>query len=151
MGAIYSDTKRAEVLASLKSHGGNIGRTAREHQIPESTVRLWRDGDVKRLHTPEATELCARKEEELSDLWERVTRQSLGFVLGDMGELSMYKEGYSGVVRAAAIGTDKLQLLQGKPTSINETQTLTDDLRRERLNRLADKATERLIGADRSD
>ncbi len=39
----YTDTERAQALAVLDANHGNVARTARETQIPRSTIHLWRD------------------------------------------------------------------------------------------------------------
>jgi transposase-like protein len=39
----YTDIERAQALAVLDANHGNVARTARETQIPRSTIHLWRD------------------------------------------------------------------------------------------------------------
>ena len=39
----YPDSVRAKTLAALEFNGGNVQKTAREANIPRSTVHFWRD------------------------------------------------------------------------------------------------------------
>jgi len=41
--ATYSDEDRARAYVVLTANDGNVKRTAREAQIPENTLRRWRD------------------------------------------------------------------------------------------------------------
>ena len=145
MGAIYSDTKRAQTLAILVSNGGNIAATSRDADVPETTVRHWRDGEIKRLETPEAAELGAQKVEELDELWDRFARKTLGFALGDMGELKLNDATWSQIATAAGIATDKRALLRGQPTNI--TESVGDAERKARLQAVADRVASELLGS----
>lgn len=44
---IRSATCREEALAALAAHGGNVSKTARELEIPATTLRRWRNERIK--------------------------------------------------------------------------------------------------------
>jgi transposase-like protein len=81
----YGSDDIANVYVSLTTNGGNIKATARETNVPESTVRRWRDEwersgvpqEVQELATKEAEDFAARAER-VRDLalveWERLVR-----------------------------------------------------------------------------
>lgn len=123
----YTDDDRATALAVLDSNAGNLSRTSRETGISVSTLRDWRDG----AH-PGLAELRNEKREALSEIWDRVARAYLERalspqVLGDTNGQS--------AITAAAIATDKLQLLEGKPTEVTEVRG--SDAKRELADRIA--------------
>jgi transposase-like protein len=110
--ASYSDELKAETLAILDANNGNVRKTARQSGIPQSTIRDWRDG---RGVTDSVTEIRAHKKGELSDL----IRDELEAIFGAMNtkrEAANYRE----LATAAGILIDKMQLLDGDPTSIEQ-------------------------------
>lgn len=107
----YTDDDRATALAVLQSNGGNLSRTARETGISQSTIRGWRDDPH-----PDLAELRDQKRETLSELWENIAR---AYIARALDAAAVKDTGAQSAVTVAAIATDKLQLLQGKPTEIN--------------------------------
>ena len=107
----YTDDDRATALAVLDSNNGNLSRTSKETGISISTLRNWRDDPH-----PDLAELGNQKRAALSDLWEEVARTYIGRALN---EAAVKDTGAQSAITVAAIATDKLQLLQGKPTEIN--------------------------------
>jgi transposase-like protein len=103
----YTDEFRQESLALLDGNGGNIKRTARQLDIPESTLRYWRD--------QEGADFRAQKKGELSE----IIREELRAIFAEM-EIKRKDASYRELATAAGILTDKMQLLDGDPTSINQ-------------------------------
>ncbi|HEX7002181.1 MAG TPA: transposase [Trueperaceae bacterium] len=108
----YTDNDRATALAVLDSNGGNIARTARETGISQSTLRDWRDDPH-----PDTAELRDQKRAALSDLWEEVAR---AYIARALDHAAVNDTTAQSAVTVAAIATDKLQLLLGKPTEISK-------------------------------
>jgi hypothetical protein len=116
----------ARALLTLESNGGNMKRTARETGIPLTTIRNWRDGggvsdDVAIIGNEKRPELLERMMTELHAVM-------------DLMPDKRPDADYNALVRAAGILTDKVQLLQGKPT---ERIVLTHELSDEDLERIA--------------
>ncbi len=113
-------------MVVLDSNGGNLHATARDTGLPQSTIQSWRDREIEI-----DPELRIQKKEELIVLFDRVARAYLERALAEA-----CIEGTKGkdAVTAAAIATDKRQLLSGQPTSITETSPteLKDYLKRMR-------------------
>lgn len=123
----YTDDDRATTLAVLQSNGGNLTRTAEETGISISTIRNWRDNPH-----PGLAELGNEKREALSEIWDRVARAYLERALNPS---VLNETGGQSAITAAAIATDKLQLLEGKPTEVTEVRG--SDAKRELADRIA--------------
>lgn len=123
----YTDDDRATALAVLDSNAGNLSRTARETGVPASTIKRWADDRADDL-----TELRDQKKEALSEVWDKVARAYLARAL----DPAVLKDtGGQSAITAAAIATDKLQLLEGKPTEVTEVRS--SDAKRELADRIA--------------
>lgn len=105
----YSLDIKAQAIALLKANDGNVGRTARELNIPDDTVRYW-------LNNPSLAEIHTQKRLELSDLAES-NAYKLGLSINslDLSDVSLSQQ-----ATAFGIMVDKMQLLRGQPTSISE-------------------------------
>jgi transposase-like protein len=101
----YTDAEKASALALLQANAGNVTRTCRDLGIPAATLRDWRDGEGVNHAVAEIRE---GKIEEL-DTKEVISRAS----------------GKDAVI-AAATATDKMRLLQNKPTAINSNDLRID-------------------------
>lgn len=125
----YSEADKAAALALLDSNGGNVKATAAQLSMPRATLATWARGEhinrdvVNKYH---------EKKEELADIWDQVARAYLARALDESAV-----QGSNGqtAVTSAAIATDKLQLLQGKPTEVTEVRG--SDAKRELAERLA--------------
>ena len=111
----YSDTQRGEVLAILDSNGGNQNLTAKQTNVPRSTIQQWQSG----LVSDEVPKIRQEKKAELSDLFENVART---YLENSVDPLTVMKTGGQQSVTAAGIAIDKMLLLRGQPTSIVQTQ-----------------------------
>lgn len=103
----YSDETRAAALAVLKANGGNVARTARETDVPEATLREWRQAPDRAA----PTEVRAQKEADLADLYEaeiRAVFEAAGMKRGDAS--------WSALMVGLGILTEKHQLVRGEPT-----------------------------------
>jgi transposase-like protein len=107
----YSDDDRANALAALAANGGNIDRTARQLGVPRATLQSWAKGS----RHPEAAEDAAQKKGPLADSIEDLARKVLAG-MEDKIEGARFNEAAVGF----GILVDKMQLLRGKPTSIDK-------------------------------
>ncbi len=110
----YSDVQRGEVLAILDSNGGNQNLTAKQTNIPRSTIQQWQSG----LVSEDVPKIRQEKKAELSDLFENVART---YLENAVDPLTVMKTGGQQSVTAAGIAIDKMLLLRGQPTSFVQT------------------------------
>jgi transposase-like protein len=129
MVANYSDVQKANALAALAANGGNVNRTARELGIPWSTLKGWCRPDS----APGVAELREEQKRDLPAKLQEVAWKLAGAIEGKIDAASLQHTAV-----ALGIVIDKLQLLQGKPTSITDDRTATDaELDRELATALA--------------
>lgn len=115
----YDDKHRAAVRAALLAYDGNIKRTARETNIPVSTVRGWKtEWEVNGF----PDELEAVLEEVSEDIVEAFTRVRDKALLEL--ERVVERQELKGRELVVAIGmlTDKIRLYQGQATSRSESK-----------------------------
>ena len=130
----YSDKFRAAAVVMLEAEGypgsdGALTRVAGHLDVPLSTLRGWFTAE----HNPPPTELRNEKKSELRDLLETELREAVRAMANARPEAS-----YRDLGTVAAIFTDKVQLLDGKPTErVEESVTVHDS--RERLAQLIDR------------
>lgn len=101
----YTDEEQAEALAMLESNGGNVFATARELDIPETTIRQWKYGTCR----PVPAELRERKKLQLAQSCDKLARKMLRQAnrkVKDMG-------GRDAVISAAVL-IDKAAFLRGE-------------------------------------
>jgi transposase-like protein len=127
----YTPEQRAACLAALAANGGNLAKTARQCGVPRMTLLDWtRDAEGRVTERPspppsppktpvalEAQELLPAATQALADATEEKARQLLGGltpekIKGMPGEKLMV---------AFGIAVDKMRLLRGEATSINES------------------------------
>lgn len=107
----YSDEERAAALAALAANGGNVGRTARELGIAETTVRHWATGD----RHPEAAQMGERKKQDMATALEGVAWKLLRSLPKKVAKAPLNQ-----AATAMGIAIDKARLLRGEPTQIDE-------------------------------
>jgi hypothetical protein len=107
----YTDNDRSAALAALAANAGNLSRTARQMDIPRSTLSQWAGGS----RHPEALAMSSGIKEDLAQLLEDLARALLSVTRQSMSGLSADR-----AMVCAAIALDKMLLLRGKPTAINE-------------------------------
>lgn len=113
----YSDKERANALAVLDSCGGNISEASRTTGVPRMTLQDWSGSAVHE----DVTELRQEKKRDLGEAIEAEVYAILGILPEKRSEAS-----FKDLSTAAGIFFDKLQLLKGEPTVINQEQTLSD-------------------------
>lgn len=134
----YTSDDRAAGIAALQSNGGNLRRTARETGISDATLRRWRDETDARKDAA----LDARLPEARATLSDRL-RQFVDAAL-TVAPGKLHDANLRDVFTSVGIAIDKLQLLDGKPTSIDEVRdALPDDERAARVAALLDRARAR--------
>jgi hypothetical protein len=132
----YSDDERAEALAVLDANGGNLSRTAREVGVPRKTLAQWVTGRA----ALRVADLRQRKKGLLADALEDFGWQVIEALAGRVEQGNLVQ-----LATTLGIAVDKMQLLRGKPTSINN-DGLTDVERVVRIAALADAARARRDG-----
>ena len=111
----YSDNFKAESLAALQANGGNILRTSREMNVPESTLRSWKNGSGTRAM---AADLRDQKRTELADRLTDIAWNIVNSINdGDISKANL-------VQKSTAFGIlfDKTRLLSNEATQINEVR-----------------------------
>lgn len=112
----YSEDDKAAALAFLDAHDGNTFKAALALDIPETTLRTWKDG--MGVHPNIAIKREVKKAE-LADLFEHAARLYLGRAVDENAiNESTGKE----AMTAAAIAVDKMRLLRDQATSIQQKQ-----------------------------
>jgi hypothetical protein len=116
----YTDEDRSTALVVLAANGGNIERTARELGIPRTTLQRWDQGTAH----PEAAANAAPKKEALANLLEGLVYDALGVLPGNLASANARQ-----LMTIAAVAVDKMLLLRGLPTQINQhdLSALSDD------------------------
>ena len=134
----YTEDDKATTLAMLSANGGNVKRTSRDTGIPITTIRQWRDG--KGVSSAVADK-STQKKEQLDSLFERVANAYLQHALSK--EVIADTSARDAII-AAATATDKMQLLQGKPTNISKSDhsEMTDEQLDRRIKELEARETE---------
>ena len=138
MARIYTDDERANALAVLKAEGGNFSRAAGITGINRMTLRTW--ARLIRVDTP-ISQLITKKVSDLATLMEAEIRRALGPGLDLARAIASYKDR----VTAAAILTDKMQLLRGSATERTEhTGVNGGPIKTVDLTRLTDEQLQQL-------
>lgn len=110
----YTDAERASVLAMLKANGGNVARTSRATDVPETTVRTWA-ADTDRQNA--TADIGAQKTVDLA----AAINAELEAIFGGVG-VKRADASYKDQMTAAGILIDKLQLLTGGATGRVDTR-----------------------------
>jgi transposase-like protein len=122
MASRYNDLDKARVYALLEANSGNIKRTARESGIPVATIRDWKRkqeqaglpaGVVEAL--PEARSALVQQLEKTRDSALDALDRRIEQLRRDPAALA--KVNPKDLATTAAILTDKARLIEGKPTS----------------------------------
>lgn len=109
----YTDEFRAQALACLQANAGNVKRTAKQLGIPEKTLEGWHKGTRNPVHA----ELRDKKTGELKDVLDAWVREITSIPVERFPELSLQQAGV-----AVGIAVDKIMLLTGRPTVIDESR-----------------------------
>lgn len=117
-----SEKKIAETLAVLKANGGDASLTARQTGVPRKTITYWRDKKATNERDVAISDKTQEEEEDLGNMLESFIRRVFNVGLTDdkLKEAPIEK-----LVLAAAVAVDKMQLLRGHPTDINEQRGLS--------------------------
>lgn len=112
----YDDEFRASALVMLEAAGypdtlGAMERVAAHLNVPGRTLRRWYTGQSN----PPPDRIVARKKIDLA----QAVRDELSAIFADM-ESKREEASYRDLTIAAGVLIDKQQLLEGKPTAINE-------------------------------
>lgn len=137
--ATYTEADKARVFVALEANGHNIKRTSRQENIPESTVRRWKEEWAEGINLPEVDAVSAATDDFVVRA-EEVRDEALAMLRSKLrdarvGELN------------AVVGTltDKLASARGLPTSRTEhTLTLPSP---EELREALEPAVQRAIEA----
>lgn len=110
----YSDEDKANALLALEANGGNLKRTATQLKIPMSSLRDWREN---RGTPPSVLEIREEKRGPLAERLEDIAHKIVDGMPNAIAGANLQQQ-----AMAVAIMVDKAQLLQGKPTGINENR-----------------------------
>lgn len=136
--AKYTDDDRARVFLALSVHQGNVKRTARETQIPVSTIRSWKADWEK---NPPSTEVAVRIEEQAGQFVNDAIR------IRDKALLAFEQKVESGDITAAqlmtgvGILTDKINIATGLAKKETPAQSTAAEIE------FARQAAKELVGA----
>jgi transposase-like protein len=110
----YSAERKAEILAQVTAHGGNVAQVARLTDIPHQTIRSWLEqaDRYSELQTQKQTDLAQKLENNAHKLADSIAEHDLTIVP------------LQSKATALGIMVDKMQLLRGQPTSIHEERTI---------------------------
>lgn len=133
----YSDSDKAAVLVALDANAGNVAKTSKQLGIPRQTIQEWSHNRNVNNEVPNLRQI---KKEELSVRFEHAVHEMVDVLPSKRGKASL-----KDVATAIGILTDKMQLLKGKPTSINES--LTPEQKRERVKEVLKE--EGILSSDR--
>lgn len=139
----YTDEQKQTALATYaacRNDAEHAAKFCREHygmKITGQTIRQWAKG--VHIH-PSVKEKVDYKKEELSVIYEAVTRECLQAVGGKIEEASL-----KDLMISAATATDKMRLLRGEATTITQ-QNMSDDERAKRLDEILNEARKRKEG-----
>jgi hypothetical protein len=125
----YTDAEKASALAALDANGGNVRHTARQLDIPETSLREWSKG----RNGPPGADLCAQKKKELGEGLEDLARQLIGG-LSDPAKIKATK--LTDLAVALGIAVDKMRLVRDQATQISGHEDLTPEQRLDRLGEL---------------
>ena len=111
----YSDKFKAEALAVLEGNAGNTLRTSRELNIPESTLRSWKNGSGTRALS---ADLRDQKRTELADRLTDIAWNIVNSINdGDISKANLVQKS-----TAFGILLDKMRLLSNEATQISEVR-----------------------------
>lgn len=113
--------EKATILAVLDSNGGNAKHTARELEIPETTVRHYKHGE-RGANDPEVLALVKEAKEQIREKGWPLAKKVLE-------RLEATLENCTDPVKLGttfAIIVDKMSLMDGAPTTRIETGSPTD-------------------------
>lgn len=107
----YGDDERGLILAALAANGGNVNKTAREHGIPEPTLRAWASG----WRCPRALQLYEDKKKDLARAAHEIAWQMAAEIPEDAAT-GTFRE------KATVFGimVDKMLVLVGRPNNITQ-------------------------------
>ena len=145
----YSDKQIAEALAILatctdkKTGKPNYSEGARKTGIPRKTLIGWAT-DTRRAPVADVAELRQEKKTELADLLESLVRTLVGRAV----EITPDCKDLGKIMVGVGIGSEKMQLLRGQPTAIN--QELTPAAIDQEINEIAEAAKKRALNEPRT-
>lgn len=128
--ASYSESEKSTALAALEANGGNVSQTARDLNIPRKTLEHWSNGHGV---NDDVAKDCQIKKRDLADELEKLAMTLVDAIPEKIDDATLQHTAVT-----LGITLDKMQLLRGKPTAIN--QDMTDpEKRRARIDELIQK------------
>lgn len=135
-GISYSDEDKAKALALLAQMGGNAALVSYVSGISPRAIKRWADGEHV---SPEVFAVAENKKAALADAWHDLMVRGLGVASGRVEDCTAAQ-----ACTIAAIAADKMLLLRGDPTAIEDHRhTVTVD-QAERLARLSPEERDQL-------
>ena len=115
----YTDSERAAVHAALSASNGNIKRSARETNIPISTVRDWKTTWEREGFPEELQKVYEQVVEDIVDSLQRVRDKALLDLERQIDDKSLKGRD---LIIAVGMLTDKIRLYKGEATSRSESR-----------------------------
>lgn len=113
----YSDAEKIDALEAVNLCGGNVSEAGRLTDVPERTLRQWTQGMGV---TEEIYAAYANKKAGM--LTSRLRALQCRLVEALFDEKKIDKAFYKELVTGFGVVTDKLRLIDGKPTEITEVR-----------------------------
>ena len=115
----YSDREKAEALAIFDACG-SLSETARATGIPDATLSDWIRGK-RGVSSTDIPKLRNEKGQNLSEHFEEIALQACRVAGAKLNGKQAHEIPFNHLLTGAGIAVDKMQLLRGQPTSINES------------------------------
>lgn len=109
----YTDEERAAALTLLACHGYDVVKTANELKMPRTTLRAWHLG----FRHPEALRVYEEKRGDAAKMFETLVWEIMPFARN-----AMPSAGFRELMTGAGIAVDKMRLLKGESTAINDNR-----------------------------
>lgn len=108
----WTDEEKAEILAALDANQGNVKRTARQCDVPTSTLRGWAKG---RGTNAGVAKLRPQKRGELADALEEIAWQIVDLLPSKLAEAEVRE-----LATLLGVSLDKLLVLRGQANNRTE-------------------------------
>lgn len=133
----YTQSEIDEGLLAMYLAGGSSVQASKITQIPESTLRSWRDSrheryaELAKQYAPQLEEKVVRKLEEALVAGAAATLQAIEYASSaiESADVKDAAKAAKDLAQATGTVTDKLLTLQGRPNLITQNQDASEILR----------------------
>lgn len=132
----YTPSERVAAVLCVRVNGGDIRKASRMTGIPYNTIREWCNGKRQ----PYVLQLACAMKGDMEKAFESAAWQFLGYAMG-----KAEKAAFNHLMTGAGIAFDKMRLLRGEPTTINENENRNVNIDVARLTREEQQALALLL------